>query len=454
MLRRDQDHSYRPALVVFAAGLLIALLWTFVLFPRLGAIRQVFDLNGFGEIGERIWRGEGFSYGHGPTIRRAPLYPYLVAGVFEIFGFDGAHRRASYAPVLALQCLFAGLTCLAVFCIANRLFGKKVGLVAGLLCAVWPQCVRYTGAVDVEATMTLLITLMTLLTVRIVQRTTIADGALLGVVTGLAVLTKPMPLFFPAALFLLFLVRYRRDHKPIPWAPLGACVGAMVLLCVPWVVRNHVVSGGRYHGISSNASGEFLRGYVVARPEFAFLRVSFQGYWDWQANLYEDEILKREGFAFFATENGKLVPMPQNVGNALRKDEIENRVAKEMALHDPIGFARKFVIQLFTFWYLVETPGKSLVVGAFAALALALAFVGWRRARKDRVDVAPVVTVVAYFYVLYAVILAFARYSMPVFPSLLVLSAYGLCAMLAGREATAHAGASREPAEDKTPAVA
>ena len=71
--------------------------------------------------------------------------------------------------------------------------------------------------------------------------------------------------------------------------------------------------------------------------------------------------------------------------------------------------------------------------GAGLAHILALAFFGWLRARRQRIDTTPVISVVLYFNLMYAAILAFARYSMPVFPTLLVLAAFGVAQLLPQR---------------------
>jgi 4-amino-4-deoxy-L-arabinose transferase-like glycosyltransferase len=424
----------RTLLQVFALGLLTGSLWTFALFPRLSAIEQVFDLNGFGRIGEHIAHGDGFCYEEGhPTIRRAPLYPYIVAGVLSLTGFDPGHRERGYVPVIVLQCLFFALTCAVCAATASRLFGPKIGLLAGVLCAIWPQCLRYVGAIDVETLNMLLLTLLTYTAVLLYERPTVARAVAAGVVVGLAVLTKPMPMLFPFALMALLAVRRRRPGQPFPWAAAAAMVLAPAVLCAPWAARNYVVSGGRFVGVSSNAAGEFLRGFVNVQPRFFLLRVPFQGLWDVEANRYENSITKPRGLDFIIEEGGQWRPMPQIVDNEVRRDQIEGEYARQLILRQPLAVLRKFVIQVFTFWYVVETPAKSLMVGASALVALVLAFIGLKRARRDGAPVAPVVLVVAYHNLLYAALLALARYSMPLFPTLLILSANGLASLLPAR---------------------
>jgi 4-amino-4-deoxy-L-arabinose transferase-like glycosyltransferase len=426
----------KQAALVFIVGLVVALLWTFVVFPRFSPINQVFDLNKIGSIGERIYLGQGFSLGDGPTMRRAPVYPYFIAGVFTVFGLDPVHPEKSYIPVLIIQCWMAGLTCVGVYFLALRVWKTpKIAMTAGFMAAIWPQCIRYVGAIDVECVMTMLITWMALSAARLYQSPTVLNGVLMGLVLGIATLVKPMPMLFPAVVALLLLIRARREKTRFAWAPMAATVGVMVVLCLPWIMRNHSVSGGRFKGISTNAAGEFIRGYVNAQPKFAFLKERFEGNWDWQANLYEDELLKQHGSSFFLYENGERKGMPWTIDVELTKDTLEGKIAKEMVLSNPLGFLRKFVIQCFTFWYLVETPGKSLLVGSFALVALFLTGVAWRKAGDERQDMLPVIFTVLYFNFLYAAFLAFARYSMPIYPTLIVLSAGGLCRLFANSPA-------------------
>jgi 4-amino-4-deoxy-L-arabinose transferase-like glycosyltransferase len=413
----------RWALFIFLIGLTTALLWTFIVLPWFAPIARDLDVNGLGGIGVRLANGEGFSLGHGPSVRRAPIYPLLVAGVVWVFGFDPAHPQRSYLPVFILQCLFAALTCVATFFVANRLFGLRAGALAGLMCAVWPQCLRYLGSIEPEALMTLWTALLALAAVRLYQQPDYRNAALLGLITGLYTLTKSISLFFPLAMAAILAVRALRLRQPIAWGPMAASIGVLALVCLPWIVRNHIVSQGRFHNISSNAPGEFLRGYVNAQPKYSLLRREFRGNWDVEANLYEDALLRQQGYYFDMFR-------VSHVDNEILKDRVGMQIIREKLSKDPLGFAQKFLIQCFTFWYLVETPSKSILVGALALVAWLLAGAGIVRARREGVDVAPIMATVLYFNVVYAVFLAFARYSMPVFPALLVLSAQGLSVTL------------------------
>src|ERR1035438_277299 len=79
-----------------------------------------------GRVARSIALGQGFSnpYGvnTGPTAWEPPLYPYLMAGVFKLFGI---YTYGSASVLLIINCLFASLTTIPVFRIARKAFGDR-----------------------------------------------------------------------------------------------------------------------------------------------------------------------------------------------------------------------------------------------------------------------------------------------------------------------------------------
>src|SRR5277367_2433157 len=82
-----------------------------------------------GRIAASIASGHGFSspFGPatGPTAWEPPLYPYLSAGVFSVFGI---YSKASAFVLLSLNSIFSALTCIPIFLIARRVFSEKVAV--------------------------------------------------------------------------------------------------------------------------------------------------------------------------------------------------------------------------------------------------------------------------------------------------------------------------------------
>src|SRR5947209_9849569 len=92
-----------------------------------------------GRVARAIAAGEGFSNPFhavtGPTAWEPPLYPYLIAAVFKVFGI---YSKASAFVLLALNSSFSSLTCIPIFLIAKRCFGEKVAVGSAWTWALLP----------------------------------------------------------------------------------------------------------------------------------------------------------------------------------------------------------------------------------------------------------------------------------------------------------------------------
>src|SRR6266851_6382215 len=119
-----------PKLPAIPRSVLWIVLLSFVLqVAAIGVFRQYHtrpgeDHFGFGfemgRVARSIALGQGFSnpYGGntGPSAWEPPLYPYLLAGVFKVFGI---YTYASAWVLLSINSLFASLTTIPVCLIAD-----------------------------------------------------------------------------------------------------------------------------------------------------------------------------------------------------------------------------------------------------------------------------------------------------------------------------------------------
>ncbi len=417
---------------LFLFGFGIAFLFAFVIYGRQGAVVAAVDVNGLGGLGRNLASGEGFSLGAGLTMRRAPLYPGLVALLLKLFGTGGAETHI-YRPVFFVQCLMVGAEAVTVWMLGRSLFGERTGRTAGVLVPLLPQTLRYVSSTEVETLMGLLIALTALTGWNLYRRPTPAHALVFGIVCAASTLTKPIGLFYPLLFSGLLIARFPRTERRNAFVSAAVCLAVYGLCLLPWSVRNSRVSEGRFRGISTNAPGEFLRGYVLAQPKFYLLNQDFGGsgsdglMWDLEANDEEQRQMKPYGVPFYRPGyEAERRPMPINADYEVAKDQAEGQIARARVLGRPLEFAQKFAAQLYTFWLIVETKKKSAVIGGMAFLLLGLAFFGVRKARRQEKDLWPVLTVLLYFYFVYAAILAFARYSFPLYPTLLVFAVAAL----------------------------
>jgi 4-amino-4-deoxy-L-arabinose transferase-like glycosyltransferase len=197
-----------------------------------------------GRIARSIAVGEGFSsplFGHtGPTAWTTPVYPYLLAGVFRLFGIYTP--RAAWA-ILTLNALFSALTCVPVYFIAQRSFGQTAALWAAWTWALHPYAIyfsaEYVWGYCLDA---LMLALVLCCTIAIEEETSLRRWIAYGFLWGVAALTNAVIL--STLPFLLGWLAWRRHRSGIPWRYCTVTtILTLVLTVTPWFVRNYVTFG-------------------------------------------------------------------------------------------------------------------------------------------------------------------------------------------------------------------
>src|ERR1700752_4566719 len=149
----------------------------------------------FGRIARSIVSGHGFGSPFADTGLSAllpPVYSYLLAGIFKIFGIE---TRASVLAALSLNSLFSALTCVPVFLLARQAFGERVAKWSGWGWAFSPYGVYY-GADWAWSTclITLELCCLFLMAWRLENSSRKRDWLLFGALCGIAALTEPVVL--------------------------------------------------------------------------------------------------------------------------------------------------------------------------------------------------------------------------------------------------------------------
>jgi len=195
-----------------------------------------------GRIARSIAVGQGFSNplfsNTGPTGFMTPVYPYLLAGVFKLFGI---YSTASALIMLTLNSLFSALTCIPMVLIARRSFGDRAGAWSGWAWAFFPYAI-YFPVERIWATWlsTLLLSILFLIALRLEHSSEIGLWIGFGLLWGLTALNEPIVLSVLPAL--AGWACYRRQQQGHRWlVPLAASMFVLVLTVTPWFVRNYRV---------------------------------------------------------------------------------------------------------------------------------------------------------------------------------------------------------------------
>ena len=198
-------------------------------------------------------------YGRTPGVPDAaipPLYSYVLAGVYGLFG-------RGYLQVGLFHILLDVCSILMLNQIAVRLMpkGEWVGALAGLFYALYPYLIfQNLTLIDTPFFMLLLnafVLLMVLLRERpSLDRRTWMLAALGGIVLGLSVLARPItpPLAVLVALWFLFRLNLKQTIlRLLPVALLSAAV------LTPWIVRNDAVFGA-FVPMTTTSGANFWQG--------------------------------------------------------------------------------------------------------------------------------------------------------------------------------------------------
>jgi 4-amino-4-deoxy-L-arabinose transferase-like glycosyltransferase len=196
-----------------------------------------------GRIARSIALGHGYSspmlVDTGPTAWMTPLYPYLLAGVFKLFGI---YSETSAFVILSLNSLFSALICIPLFLFAGRGFGRTVALLACWLWALWPYSIYLSASFVWETCLSaFLLAILFLWTLKIEQQSSLWAWLGYGLLWGFAALsTASMVSIFPflAAWVLcpLWNTSKSRSLRPAALVLLG-----LFLALLPWQVRNYRV---------------------------------------------------------------------------------------------------------------------------------------------------------------------------------------------------------------------
>ena len=213
-----------------------------------------------GRIAASLASGHGFSSPFGPTTGATawepPFYPYVMAGVFLLFGI---YSKVSAFVLLTLNSAFSALTCILIFLIGKRVFSETVAVAAAWVWVLLPNVMFWcTRAIWETSLSALLLATAFWLALTLEDRAGwlpwIEFGALWGVIAlnGTSLLS-----FLPAAGLWAW---YRRAK--LRKASFAGVVLASVIFfaCItPWLMRNYRTFG-KFIFIRDNFGAELRLG--------------------------------------------------------------------------------------------------------------------------------------------------------------------------------------------------
>lgn len=225
----------RRTWLAVAAILAVALAVRVVVVLATRDLRLVDDPADYQRLALSVAHGHGFgdtvlAAGGGPTAFRAPLYPFLLGVFYNLFGVSVTAARLVQAVLGTATVALIGL-------LAYRMFGRRAGLIAAAVAAVYPPLIVSGASLLTESIAIPLLVGAILLALEFRRRDDVRWAIAAGVVTGLAVLTRENSFLLLVPLVLLAWTRRPRWSVRALVAPVAVVIAAVVVV-TPWTIRN------------------------------------------------------------------------------------------------------------------------------------------------------------------------------------------------------------------------
>ncbi len=339
----------------------------------------------------------------GPSAWAPPVYPYILAGVFKLFG---VYSETSAWVILAFNSIFGALTCVPLYFIAHEMYGAGVARASAWTWVLFPYAIYWPVRVVWETSLsTFLLTLALLLTLRMAQRepgnwSWIGFGALWGLIMLInTALVSVLPVML---LWLWYHSRHTRPRKTLAGA--AWCALAIVVVISPWLIRNYATFG----------EFVFIRDNLALEMHMANNGRS-NGLWTRSEHPGNDPEAMRE-----FQKMGELPFM-----------KAKQREVRQFIRQHPGEFLAFTLERAVYYW--AGTPQIS-IVGKYDFIVLrhtlflltsALAFAGLWLTLQKRIKGGVLLGCVLFFYSLpYYVVNPFPRYKHPIEPVMIMLIVY------------------------------
>jgi hypothetical protein len=357
-------------------ALALRLAFIFLAFPHLQTKMHLRDDgDGYLRLAQTIRDGE---YN---DVTIGPVYPFFVAAC------------GSSVTVKVVQAILDTSVCALLVWLAGVLVRERAAILAAWFWAVYPFAIWRVAFLNKETVLTFLLILYVCAQVRALQNRCWREWALAGVLLGVVNLCKPTYLLWPVVLLLI-------AWKATPRPKLLALIGAMLLVVVPWIVRNYRLTGAILPVATQNG------GVTVFVGNFQ----PTAGMWETPKRaLWEAEVARIR-----AENPGASEVQIQSAFYRATWQEVRSNPAKAAEL---------YVRKLWRFWFLSSARREPVASLLIQITYLFLALIGWWRLRPLSAEqrLLPAMLIFAMFFHAFGV--GELRFSLPVFPFVCVLAA-------------------------------
>lgn len=336
------------------------------------------DTPEYDEIAHNLLAGRGFVmsnwwYGFELWSWRAPFYPFFLAGVYGLFGYN-------HLVVRLCQCVVGALTAMLVMVLGKKLDSRIAPVCSGLAIFYGPL-VTISNEVMTETWFAF----WGVLSAYFLVSGQIAGG---GIALGVGILTRPVGSVYMFALGIMGMIRKDCWRRRL-WA-----IGIALLIVLPWTVRNYKV-----HGVWPMVSSQ--GGFIVAR-----------------SNAVDPDWRKPHGWG---VAQSFLDQMPSEI----ERDRYWWREALSFVVSKPDIYFRLVIERFLRFWYFFH-PSYNFWFVSVLPLFIFGFYRFWRVGDFLLLTLYLAVSFVLFITVLYAN----SRFRLPLMPFFLIFASAGIRQMM------------------------
>ncbi|MHC5060422.1 MAG: tetratricopeptide repeat protein [Planctomycetota bacterium] len=166
------------------------------------------------------------------------FYPVFLSGVYML-------SNSSILCVRILQVLLGSVTCVLVYRLGDRTFGKNGGILAGIICAVYMPLVFFEGELLATGWAAFWAIAAILALLRAKENPTLINCLAFGLVCALTIVTRPafLPFIATGCIWLIIALIRRRIGTARFILSLGTAAAGFFIIAVPVMLLNRGATG-------------------------------------------------------------------------------------------------------------------------------------------------------------------------------------------------------------------
>jgi 4-amino-4-deoxy-L-arabinose transferase-like glycosyltransferase len=396
----------------------------FFLFPRVADIVGAeLGTDGYKEIAENLLRGHGFVFSQGMRsiielgyMKREPVYPLFLALILLLTGTLSPLALCFFQTCLSLA------SCYLVYRLGENIFGDSTGRAASFIYAVHPVSFWYSTQFASEVVTVPAVLGSLLAAAKLFEEPSRLKAAQVGLSIGIAVLARSACVALLPVVLVFAWLRWRtRPYPRLSYMAILICCYATVHSL--WIARNYAVSQ-EFVPFTTNSGGIFFYGNEIVKR------------FDMKTQLAEETEAAVAAQSLYRSVHDDISARLPEISLARLEAKTDKQLAsmaRRFVLEEPLFVLRKASFGLYSIWVLSSTTAKTAGWIVFQVPLLVLALAGvWRHDWWNSNQCYLCCVVIAYI-VPYTLLLALARYSMPITPIVILFASYGLVGLYGRR---------------------